>query len=103
MLQKIDFSGTPKKIHSPGNFLLMLHIFVKNRQKSNAQAKFTSENLMPGQKLTAEKPNAQENPYPPLLESASSPPPPRLVEESTVLDERIPYTANFMAKYSNFR
>ena len=33
--------------------------FVKNCQKPNARAKFTSQNLMPGQKLTPEIPNVR--------------------------------------------
>ena len=37
----------------------ILHIFVKNCQKRNAREKFTSQNLMPGQKLTPEIPNAR--------------------------------------------
>ena len=41
-------------------FHQILEIFlVKNCQKPNAFAKFTSQNLMPGQKLTPAKPNSQ--------------------------------------------
>ena len=42
-----------------GHFYQILHFFVKNYQKPYARAKFTSQNLMPGQKLTPEIPNAQ--------------------------------------------
>ena len=38
-------------------FYQILHIFVKNCQKPNAQVKLTSQNLLPGQKLTPKIPN----------------------------------------------
>ena len=59
-----DFwSAKLENFQQVGHFLTLLsnitHFLVKNCQKPNAWAKFTSQNLMPGQKLTPEIPNAQ--------------------------------------------
>ena len=50
------------------------HFFVKNCQKPNARAKFNSQNLMPGQKLTPKIPNAQDRTSVPTFIRESPPP-----------------------------
>ena len=50
--------------------------FVNNWEKPNALAKFTSQNLMPGQTLTPEIPNARARTPVPTFISESPPLPP---------------------------
>ena len=48
------------KFHQVGHFFIKYYtFFIKNCQKPNAWAKFTSQNVMPGQKLTPKIPNAR--------------------------------------------
>ena len=77
-----DFwSAKLENFQQVGHFLTLLsnitHFFVKNCQKPNAWAKFTSQNLMPGQKLTPEIPNAQAcTSIPTFIRELPPPPPP---------------------------
>ena len=70
------------KFQQVGHFFTLLsiitHFLVKNSQKPNARAKFTSQNLMPGQKLTPEIPNVRARTSLPTF-IRESPPPPHLI------------------------
>ena len=65
-----------------GHFFTLLsniaHYLVKNCQNPDARAKFTSQNLMPGQKLTPKIPNAQARTSVPTFIRKSPPPPPSM-------------------------
>ena len=63
-----DFqSAKIENFQEVGHFFTLLHIFCQKLKKPNARAKFTSQNLMPWQKLTPEIPNARARTFVPTF------------------------------------
>ena len=87
---KLEYFTFQQVGHFFHSFIKYDTFFVKNCQKPNTWAKFTFQNLMPGQNLTPAKPNAQARTSIPTFTGESPPSSLNLVSfrDQNVVDEK---------------